>query len=52
MQEVQETPVGSLGGKDPLEESMATHSGILAWKTPLKEELGGYCSWGRRVRHE
>ena len=31
MQEAQETPVGSLGGKDPLEESMATHSGILAW---------------------
>ena len=52
MQEAQETPIGSLGGKDPLEEGIATHSGILAWKNPQKEELGGYCPWGRRVRHE
>ena len=29
MQEPQETGVGSLGGKDPLEEEMATHSSIL-----------------------
>ena len=32
MQEIQETWVPSLGGKDPLEEEMAAHSSILAWK--------------------
>ena len=30
---VQETWVQSLGGEDPLEKEMATHSSILAWKT-------------------
>ena len=34
MQEMQVTQVGSLGQKDPLEEEMATHSSILAWKIP------------------
>ena len=34
MQEMQETWVQSLGQEDPLEVDMATHSGILAWKTP------------------
>ena len=29
---MQETPVQSLGWEDPLEEGMATHSSILAWK--------------------
>ena len=29
-----ETRVQSLGGEDPLEEEMATHSSILAWKIP------------------
>ena len=38
MQEVQETQVWSLGLEDPLEEEMATHSSILAWKTPWREE--------------
>ena len=32
MQELQETWVQSLGGEDPLEEGMATHSSILAWE--------------------
>ena len=32
----------SLGWEDPLEEEMATHSSILAWKIPWTEELGGY----------
>ena len=32
--------VGSLGGEDPLEEGMATHSSILAWETPWIEEHG------------
>ena len=34
-QELQETRVQSLGGKDPLEEGMATHSNILAWRIPM-----------------
>ena len=33
MQEMQETRVQSLGWEDPLEEEMATHSSILAWKS-------------------
>ena len=33
--------VPSLGQEDPLEDSMATHSSILAWRTPLTEEPGG-----------
>ena len=32
---VQETWVGSLGQEDPLEEGMATHSSILAWRIPM-----------------
>ena len=32
------TQVQSLGGEDPLEEEMATHSSILAWKIPWTEE--------------
>ena len=31
---MQETPVQSLGQEDPLEEGMATHSSILAWRIP------------------
>ena len=38
---IQETRVGSLGQKDPLEKGMATHSSILAWKIPWTEEPGG-----------
>ena len=34
MQETEETLVQSLGQEDPLEEGMATHSSILAWKIP------------------
>ena len=41
MQETQETWVQSLGGEDPLEEEMATHSSILAWKIPWTEGPGG-----------
>ena len=37
-QETQEMPVQSLGQKDPLEEGMATHSSILAWRIPWTEE--------------
>ena len=42
----QETHIPSLGGEDPLEEEMATHSSILAWTIPWAEESGG--SWGRK----
>ena len=35
---MQETWGRSLGGKDPLEKEMATHSSILAWKIPQTEE--------------
>ena len=38
MQEMQETWVWSLGGEDPLEEEMATHSSILAWENPMDRE--------------
>ena len=34
MQEMQETRVQCLGEEDPLEQEMATHSSILAWKIP------------------
>ena len=37
---MRETWVQSLGQEDPLEESMATHSSILAWKIPWMEEPG------------
>ena len=49
----QETWVRSLGWEDPLEEEIATHSSILAWKTPWTEEPGGLQSLGsQRVAHE
>ena len=41
MQEPQETQLPSLGWEDSLEEETATHSSILAWKVPWKEEPGG-----------
>ena len=34
--------VPSLGGEDPLEEGMATHSSVLAWRIPWTQESGGY----------
>jgi len=40
MQELQETQVHTLGGEDPLEEGVATHSNILAWRIPWTEEPG------------
>ena len=38
--------VGSLGQEDPLEEGMATHSSILAWRIPWTEEPGSLQSIG------
>ena len=48
---MQETQVQSLCREDRLEEEMATHSTILAWKIPWTEEPGGLCSSSKRVRH-
>ena len=41
MQETQEMQVEFLGQEDPLEEGIATHSSILAWKIPWTEESDG-----------
>ena len=38
---MQETRVPSLAWEDALEKEMATHSGILAWEIPWREEPGG-----------
>ena len=40
MQELQETQIQSLGQEGPLEEAMATHSSIPAWRIPWTEEPG------------
>ena len=50
---MQETQVQSLGWADPLEEGMATHSSILAWRIPWTEEPGELQSMGlQRVGHD
>ena len=43
---MQEMWVQSLGQENPLEEGMATHSSILAWRIPWTEESGGLQSMG------
>ena len=49
---MQEMQVQSLGQEDPLEKGMATHSSILALKTPWTEEPGRLQSMGsQRVGH-
>ena len=48
IQEMQETWVRSLGQEDSLEDSMATHSSILAWRILWTEEPGGHGPWGRK----
>ena len=40
MQKVQETQAQFLGWEDPLEEGLATHSNILAWRIPWTVEPG------------
>ena len=51
MQEMKEMQVRFLGQEDPLEEGMATHPNILAWRIPWTEEPGGLQSMGsQRVR--
>ena len=50
---VQELQVWSLGWEDPLEQEMATHSSILAWKMPWTEETGVLQSmWSQRIGHD
>ena len=50
---MQETWVLSLGREDPLEQEMATHSSILAWRIPGTEETGRLQPMGsQRVRHD
>ena len=46
VKKMQETWVRSLGREDLLEEEMATHSSILAWKIPWTEKPGGLQSMG------
>ena len=45
---MRETWVWSPGREDPLEEEMATHPSVPAWRIPWMEEPGGYNSWGRK----
>ena len=53
MQKTQETWFQSLGGEDPLEEEMATHSSTLAWKSPWTEDPGRLQSMGsQRVGYD
>ena len=49
---MQETWIQSLGGEDPLEKGMATHSSILAGEIPWTEEPSGLLTVGsQKVRH-
>ena len=47
---MQEILVQSLSQEDPVEEEMATHSSIHAWKIPWTEEPGGLQSMGSQSR--
>ena len=46
---MQETWVPSLRQEDLLEQGMATHSSILAWRSPWTEEPGGLQSIGLQI---
>ena len=50
---MQETSIQSLDQEDPLEEGMAIHSSILAWRNPGSEEPGRlqFIGW-QRVKHD
>ena len=53
IQGTEEMLVQSLGQENPLEEGMASHSSILAWRNPWTEEPGRLQSMGwQRVRHD
>ena len=46
---MKKTWVRSLGREDPLEKGIATHSSVLAWRTPWTEELDGQQSMGSQA---
>ena len=46
---MQETKVRSLGQEDPMEKKVATHSSILAWRIPWREEPGRLQSMGSQT---
>ena len=48
VQDPQEPHVQSLHRDDPLEEGMAPHSSIIAWRIPWSEKPGGPSQWGRK----
>ena len=53
MHGMQEARIQSLGGKDLLEDEMATHSSVFAWRIPQTEEPGGLQFVGlQRVGHD
>jgi len=53
MPAMQKTWVQSLGQEDALEKGTATHSSVLAWRTPWTEEPGGLQFTGSKtVRHD
>ena len=45
---MKETQVRFLNQEDPLEEKMATHSSIIAWKSHRQRSPAGYSPWGRK----
>ena len=50
---MQETRIQSLGQEDPLEQGLAIHFSILAWRIPWTEEPGGLQSMGlQRAEHD
>ena len=52
VEEIQDIQVLSMSWEDPLEEGVATHSSILAWRIPWTEETGELRPTGlQRVRH-
>ena len=50
-EEMQETQVRCLGQEGPLEEEMATHSSILAWRSHGQRSLVGYSHGLQKVGH-
>ena len=51
VQETHKTWVQFLGREDPPEESVATHSSILAWGAHEQRSLAGYSPYGRKESH-
>ena len=50
---MQETQIGPLDWEESLEEEMAPHSNVLAWKIPWTEDPGGLQFMGlQRIRHD